>query len=109
MARPAADHGPAGHRATPWSVLAVAPYREPDRGPTDARLDGFDRAVSRDATGASFLTLLTDVDRTASAFTAANLARLREVKRRYDPELFFRPPHTIGPASPGPHLPGELP
>lgn len=107
MASPPPDHGPAGHRGTPWSVLAVAPYREPDRTGTDARLDGFDRALSRDATGGSFLTLLTDPARTDTAFTPAHLARLRATKRAYDPDHVFHPSHTIGPASPVPSSQGE--
>ncbi len=98
MARPGPDHGPAGHRDTPWSVMAVAPYLQPDRRQTDDRLDGFDTALAAHATGGSFLTLLTEPDRTSTAFTTANFARLRELKRIYDPDRYFHPSHTIAPA-----------
>ena len=37
MAEPGPDAGPAGHRDTPYSVLAVAPYLTPDRTPVDHR------------------------------------------------------------------------
>ncbi len=109
MSDPGPDHGPAGHRGTPWSVMAVAPYRTTDRAATDAQLDSFDAALARSATGGSFLTLLTQPERTHTAFTAENFARLRDLKAVYDPDRFFRPSHTIHPASPDPHVEGELP
>jgi FAD/FMN-containing dehydrogenase len=109
MAEPGADAGPAGHRDTPWSVMAVAPYPGPDRAATDARVDDLDRTLARRATGGSFLTLLTEPDRTDTAFTPANLARLREIKRAYDPDCFFTPSHTIRPASPATDPEGDRP
>lgn len=108
MATPPPDHGPAGHRDTPWSVLGVAPYPGPDHIGTDASLDEFDRNLSRDATGGSFLTLLTDPGRTHTAFTTENFTRLRQIRNTYDPDLCFQPSHLIHPASPGHHPEGDL-
>jgi hypothetical protein len=98
MARPGPDAGPAGLRDTPYSVLAVAPYLGPDRGAVDSVLDDFDRALASSATGGSFLNLLTEPARTATAFTPDNFRRLSELKRAIDPQTFFRPSHTIAPA-----------
>jgi len=79
-------------------VLAVAPYLGPDRTPVDERVDRLDGALAERATGGSFLNLLTDPDRTASAFTPDNYARLRAVKAVWDPDDVFRPSHHIPPA-----------
>jgi FAD/FMN-containing dehydrogenase len=98
MSRPGPDAGPAGHRDTPYSVLAVAPYPTPDRARVDAQVDRLDTALVERATGGSFLTLQTDPTRTASAFTTGAYARLRAIKRRWDPDDLFRPTHHIPPA-----------
>ncbi|WP_152366063.1 FAD-binding oxidoreductase [Microlunatus speluncae] len=98
MARPGPDAGPAGHRQTPYSVLAVAPYLAPDRAAVDVPVDRFDDALAARATGGSFLNLLTDPARTATAFTPDNHRRLRRIKRRWDPADVFRPSHHIPPA-----------
>ncbi len=98
MADPGPDPGPTGHRETPYSVLAVAPYLTPDRTAVDHRVDRLDHALADRATGGSFLNLLTDPDATATAFTPENYARLRAIKRRWDPQDVFRPSHHIPPA-----------
>jgi FAD/FMN-containing dehydrogenase len=98
MADPGPDPGPSGHRQTPYSVLAVAPYLGSDRDAVDRRVDRLDHALAARATGGSFLNLLTDPDRTATAFTPDNYARLRAIKRRWDPDDVFRPSHHIPPA-----------
>jgi hypothetical protein len=87
MARPADDAGPAGHRATRFSVVADAP--DPD-------LVG---ALAPHATGGSFLNFLADPARVQTAFTAANWRRLREVKRAYDPDDVFRVGAHVPPAA----------
>jgi FAD/FMN-containing dehydrogenase len=87
IARPAADAGPAGHRATRFSVVADAP---------DASLV---RALAPHATGGSFLNFLADSARVQTAFTAANWRRLREVKRAYDPDDVFRVGAHVPPAA----------
>jgi FAD/FMN-containing dehydrogenase len=98
MADPGPGAGPTGHRHTPYSVMAVAPYLTPDRAAVDTRVDRLDHSLAEHATGEAFLNLVTELDRTASAFTPDNYARLRAVKRRWDPEDVFRPSHHIAPA-----------
>jgi FAD/FMN-containing dehydrogenase len=97
MADPGPDAGPAGHRDVPFSVLAVGPYLSPDRTGVDRYLDRLGRRLAPYATGGSFLNLLTDRTRTRSAFTAGNYARLRAVKRAWDPDNVFHVNHNIPP------------
>ncbi|MFI6386194.1 FAD-binding oxidoreductase [Nonomuraea sp. NPDC050540] len=73
----AAPGGPAGHRDVPFSVMAGEPIEVPH------------------ATGGAFLNFLTDTSRTADAFTPAGYARLRELKKAWDPEGVLRPSHLI--------------
>jgi FAD/FMN-containing dehydrogenase len=86
MARPDADAGPAGHRSVPLSVIV------------DADGPGVGAALAPYATGGSFLNFLSDPARVETAFTPANLRRLRVVKRAYDPENVFRVGLTVAPA-----------
>jgi hypothetical protein len=85
IARPAAGAGPVGHRDVPFSVVVD--------GPAEAAAP-----VVAHATGGSFLNWLHDPARTATAYTAADWARLREVKAGYDPECVFAPAKRIPPA-----------
>ncbi|MEV6971589.1 FAD-binding oxidoreductase [Hamadaea sp. NPDC051192] len=89
MADAGPDAGPAGHREAPFSVILDTP--QPD---TAARLAAY-------GIGGTFLNFLADTGRTATAFSAENLRRLRDVKRFYDPENFFRLGHTV--AAPAAH------
>jgi hypothetical protein len=74
---------PAGHRQVPFSVT----------------VDGEDiGAVAPHAAGGSFLNFLKDTSRTRDAYTAADLARLLELKRAYDPGNVFGVGHSIVPA-----------
>lgn len=98
MARPGPDAGPAGARDIQFSVMAVAPYLSPDRQPVDAHLDTLAARLQPYATGGSFLNLQTNPARTRTAFTAADYARLKEVKRTWDPSNLFRLNHNISPA-----------
>ena len=86
IARPGADAGPVGHRTAPFSVI----------------VDGNDpELVERlrpHGIGGSFLNFLNDPSRTASAYTAADYAKLRAVKAAYDPDNLFRINHNIPPA-----------
>jgi FAD/FMN-containing dehydrogenase len=86
IARPGADAGPAGHRTTALSAIVDAPGA------------GLAAALAPYATGGSFLNFLADPARTETAFTAANLRRLREVKRAYDPGELFAVGHSVAPA-----------
>ena len=75
---------PAGHRNVPFSVT----------------VDGEDLSALRPhVTGGSFLNFLKDPSRTADAYTAADHARLRELKRAYDPANVFGAGHNIAPAT----------
>ncbi|MFI6496680.1 FAD-binding oxidoreductase [Nonomuraea typhae] len=73
----AAPGGPAGHRDAPFSVMASPAVDLPH------------------TTGGTFLNFQPDPARTASAFTPANHARLRELKKAWDPEGVLRPSHLI--------------
>jgi FAD/FMN-containing dehydrogenase len=86
MARPGADAGPSGHRTPPLSVIIDTP---------DAAVV---EALRPHATGGTFLNFLSDRTRVPDAFTAADYARLREVKQAYDPENIFRMNLNIAPA-----------
>ncbi|GAB3982088.1 FAD-binding oxidoreductase [Actinoallomurus acanthiterrae] len=105
MARPAPDAGPVGHRDVPFSVLASAPYGpggtgygDPaERSRVDAAVDGLADRLRPYATGGSFLNFLADPDRTATAYTPENHARLARVKKTWDPDDLFRPGHHIPP------------
>jgi hypothetical protein len=77
---------PAGHRQVPFSVTVDGD----DIGP-----------LAPHVTGGSFLNFLKDTSRTRDAYTAADLARLQELKRAYDPEDRFGAGHRIGPAPAG--------
>jgi hypothetical protein len=87
IARPGPDAGPVGHRDVPFSVTVDGP---PEAA---ARLAPY-------ATGGSFLNFLGDPARTHTAYTAENWARLRELKRAYDPDNVFGLSHNIAPARP---------
>jgi FAD/FMN-containing dehydrogenase len=73
---PAPGSGPVGARATRLSVI------------TDGTLPAL-------GNGGAFLNFLADTSRTASAFTPADLRRLRRVKRTYDPANLLRVGHTL--------------
>jgi len=83
MANPGAGAGPVGHRGVPFSVIA------------DAADPALVETLRPHATGGSFLNFLSDLDRTASAYTPGDLRRLREVKAAYDPDDVFRLNHSI--------------
>jgi FAD/FMN-containing dehydrogenase len=74
---------PAGHRRIPFSVA----------------VDGEDaRPLEPHVTGGSFLNFLEDTSRTRDAYTAADFARLQDLKRAYDPDNVFGADHDIAPA-----------
>ncbi|GAA3224368.1 FAD-binding oxidoreductase [Nonomuraea helvata] len=82
MGRPGPDAGPVSHRATRLSVIVDTP------------VPGLPEALRPYANGGTFLNFLADPSRTASAFTAPDYRRLRDVKRAYDPDGFFRIGHV---------------
>jgi hypothetical protein len=83
MSRPGPDAGPVSHRATRLSVIVDTP------------VPGLPEALRPYANGGTFLNFLADPSRTAAAYTAADHRRLREVKRAYDPDGFFRVGHVV--------------
>ncbi|MFB4277905.1 MULTISPECIES: FAD-binding oxidoreductase [unclassified Nonomuraea] len=83
MGRPGPDAGPVTHRSTKLSVIVDTVVPE---------LAGELRPY---ANGGTFLNFLADTSRTAAAYTAADLGRLRAVKRAYDPDGFFRVGHVV--------------
>lgn len=83
LARPGADAGPIGHRDVPFSVVID--------GPTD-------QVIAAHATGGTFLNWLHDPSQTHTAYTAADYARLRELKLAYDPTNLFGLAKNIPPA-----------
>jgi FAD/FMN-containing dehydrogenase len=85
IARAGADAGPVGHRDVPFSVVLDAPAEVA-------------APVAAHATGGSFLNWLHDPSRTHAAYTAADHARLRDLKRAWDPDDVFRPAKHIAPA-----------
>jgi FAD/FMN-containing dehydrogenase len=84
------DAGPVGHRHVPFSMTIAGSPTAP--GPLAAH-----------ATGGSFLNFLHDTTKTDRAYTPADLARLRKLKRHYDPDNAFGRTHNIAPelVSPG--------
>jgi FAD/FMN-containing dehydrogenase len=60
---------------------------------------GVAAALAAHATGGSFLNFLADPARVETAFTPANLRRLRAVKRAYDPENLFSTGLHVAPAA----------
>jgi FAD/FMN-containing dehydrogenase len=73
---------PAGHRHVPFSVTVDGEGIEP---------------LAPHVTGGSFLNFLKDTARTRDAYTAADHARLLELKRAYDPCNRFGVGHAIVP------------
>jgi FAD/FMN-containing dehydrogenase len=74
-----------------------------DRAADDAKNLAWARdswqALKRFSTGGVYLNFLTDdegAERTASAYGSANLARLAELKRKYDPAGLFRHTKAFG-------------
>jgi FAD/FMN-containing dehydrogenase len=72
---------PVGHRDVPFSMTIA----------------GASPALAARATGGSFLNFLHDTTATHRAYTAADRARLRELKRRYDPDNVLGREHNIAP------------
>src|SRR5690606_38845911 len=87
LARPGADGGPAGRNTAEFSVMVDAPTPHVVNG---LRPYGI---------GGAFLNFLSDTSRTAQAYSASDYARLRTVKRAYDPENVFGVGHSILPAA----------
>ncbi len=79
MANPGPGAGPVAHREAPYSVIVDQEMPE------------------LASTGRTFVNFLADPDRAATAYSKNDHARLRAIKRRYDPENLFRLNHNIQP------------
>ncbi|MGP3965482.1 FAD-binding oxidoreductase [Nonomuraea sp. 3N208] len=83
LGRPGPDAGPVSHRSTKLSVIVDTP------------VPGLAGELRPYANGGTFLNFLSDPRRTAAAYNAADYGRLRDVKRAYDPDGFFRVGHVV--------------
>ncbi|GAA0807577.1 LLM class flavin-dependent oxidoreductase [Spirilliplanes yamanashiensis] len=81
------DHTAYAHRSANFSVIAMGA----DAGRLDAAWAGLAPHVD-----GLYLSFDTRLDRVADAFPPATLARLRDVKRRYDPGALFRDNFSVG-------------
>jgi FAD binding domain-containing protein/berberine-like enzyme len=100
MARPPAGAGPVGHRTVPFSITLATPYASP--GQAGAAHEGVAAAaapLTPYMTGGTFLNFLFDPASIATAYTRSDFDRLREIKKMYDPDAFFRTGHSIPPAA----------
>lgn len=86
MGRPGPDAGPVGHRTAHVSAIL------------DARLPEVEAVMRPHTGGRAFLNFLHDPDNAVAAYAPADYQRLREVKRAYDPDNFFRLNYNIPPA-----------
>lgn len=75
---------PAGHRHVPFSVTVDGDTLGP---------------LEHHVTGGTFLNFCKHPARTADAYTPADHARLRELKRAYDPDNVFGAGHNLAPVS----------
>jgi hypothetical protein len=88
--------GPAGPDDAEFSVIAIAPELDDESLPgARAQMRRLAGRLRPYATGGVFLNFLSDPGRTAAAYTPADHARRRELKRVYDPENVFRQNHHI--------------
>ncbi len=93
-----------GQRHAAWNVSALGIWSDPA---DDAAVTGWARSFAAalepySTTGGSYLNYGASdepLDRVAAAFGDQAFARLREVKRRYDPENLLRFNHNIPPAA----------
>lgn len=84
MAHPGPGAGPVGHREAQYSVII------------DQEVPQLAEVLRN--TGRTFLNFVADPARAESAYSEADLKRLRTVKRAYDPDNFFHLNHNIRPA-----------
>jgi FAD/FMN-containing dehydrogenase len=99
MSRPDENAGPIGHRQIPFSIVAGGLAETPEDA--ERMMAGVRTVADRlrpHSTGDSWLNFLSDPTRTADAYTAADYARLRQVKAAYDPDNVFAANHNIPPA-----------
>ena len=100
MARVPADATAFAHRGRRIMVNLGAVYASPEETPVhEAWLDAFAESLSG-PNGDAYVNFLGDdgAERVRDAYPGETWNRLREVKRRYDPDNFFRLNHNVPPA-----------
>ncbi|SEP30322.1 FAD-binding oxidoreductase [Trujillonella endophytica] len=100
VARVPEDATPLAHRSARWVTHPFATWEDP--ADTDANVDwvrSFRQDIARYTNGGTYLNFIGDEGqgRIRAAFGESNYARLREVKRRFDPENVFRGNQNISP------------
>jgi FAD/FMN-containing dehydrogenase len=100
MARVPGDDTAFGWRDRPVLLWLVTPYEELGRA---AAVEAWTAAFWSDLSAGGAPTYVNfmgaeDSDAVRDAYPAASYARLRELKRRYDPDNVFRANHNIRPA-----------
>jgi FAD/FMN-containing dehydrogenase len=92
-----------GERTAQWMSSFDGNWEDPNDNTANIAWvrDGFDR-VARYGKGTTYTNFTGQADETADALTrtayGANTARLRDIKKRYDPDNFFRTNPNILPA-----------
>jgi FAD/FMN-containing dehydrogenase len=100
MARVAGDAAAFGWRDRPVLLWLITPYEEIGRA---AAIEDWTAAFRADLStdgAATYVNFMgaEDADAVRCAYPASTYARLRELKRRYDPDNVFRANHNIRPA-----------
>src|SRR4029079_15355203 len=90
-----------GHRDAAYVLEILAKWDDPTADPSAhiAWADAFFEAMRPFSTGGAYVNFLGNegAERVAAAYTAGGLARLREIKRRYDPGNLFHVNQNIAP------------
>jgi hypothetical protein len=93
-----ADHSPAGNRDAAYVLNIAGSWEKPEDDDINVKWarDCFEasRSLSTGGTYVNFLTEEEGRDRIEAAYGSSNLGRLAALKRKYDPDNFFR--HTKG-------------
>ena len=101
VGRVAADATAFGHREAAYVLEILAKWDDPsaDATPHIAWADAFFEAMRPFSTGGAYVNFLGNegVERVRAAYSPAGLARLSEIKRRYDPGNFFHVNQNIAP------------
>ncbi|GAA1011530.1 oxidoreductase [Acrocarpospora pleiomorpha] len=96
LSRPAPTDGACGHLTEPYLLfmLGILPFPEL-AGPIQERQHAVARAVAPSLSGRRPFTLLSHDAPAEAAFPAETLDRLRDIKRRRDPQGVFRSNHPV--------------
>jgi hypothetical protein len=100
MARVPCDETAFGWRDRPVLLWIVTPYEELGQADAIERWTAAFRADLPADVAATYVNFMGDegADAVRDAYPASSYARLRELKRRYDPDNVFRANHNIAPA-----------